>query len=187
MVTQNTFFEIKPIQAEDITAVNALEQAAYGDKWSHRDYNHELHRNALAHNCVLHLTFPSRSLVGHAGFWLLADELHISTIAVQPEWRGLGLGEWLLLHLIEQGQPMGATLATLEVRLSNQVAISLYQKYGFAEVGRRPRYYSDGEDALLLTTRPLASPDYQAMLAKRKTALRRRLGNLQIDKINRLL
>ena len=113
----------------------------------------------------------------------MADEAHISTIAVHPDWRGLGLGEWLLLALLEAGQVLGAETATLEVRPSNEPALALYQKYQFEEVGRRPRYYSDNdEDALIFTTPPLALPDYQAMLAQRKIALFERLLKIEGNK-----
>lgn len=125
----------------------------------------------------------SPNLIGLAGFWLMADEAHISTIAVHPDWRGLGLGEWLLLALLEAGQALGAETATLEVRPSNEPALALYQKYQFEEVGRRPRYYSDNdEDALIFTTPPFASPDYQAMLTQRKIALFDRLLKIEGNK-----
>ncbi len=124
------------------------------------------------------------TLIGLGGFWLMADEAHISTIAIHPEWRGRGLGEWLLLYLIEAGQNLGAQFATLEVRPSNPCALSLYHKYQFEQVGRRRHYYSDNnEDALILTTPPLTAPDYQAMLAQRHTALGQRLAKFNMDKI----
>lgn len=172
--------QIEPMTPADITQVISFEKAAYGERWSCPDYEHELHKNHLAHHFILRLSQPPPpSLIGHAGFWRLAGELHVSTIAIHPDWQGLGLGEWLLAHLIEQGQTLQATLATLEVRASNQAAISLYQKYDFQEVGRRLRYYNDGEDALILTTPELTAPDYQAMLARHKTTLRQRLQKLR--------
>lgn len=123
-------------------------------------------------------------IIGLGGFWLMVDEAHINTLAVHPTWRGFGLGEWLLLTLIEEAQALGATLATLEVRPSNQSAVSLYQKYNFKEVGRRPSYYSDnGEDALILTTNPLSLLDYQTMLRQRKTMLFQRLTKINVDKM----
>lgn len=122
----------------------------------------------------------SSFLIGLAGFWLMADEVHISTIAVHPNWRGLGLGEWLLLTLLKAGQALAAQVATLEVRPSNQTALALYQKYRFKEVGRRLRYYTDNdEDALIFTTPPLTSPDYQAMLSQRQVALFQRLAKIE--------
>jgi ribosomal-protein-alanine N-acetyltransferase len=94
----------------------------------------------------------ARPVVGYAGYWFVVDEAHISTIAVHPEWRGRGVGEHLLVHLLGQALDLGAVAATLEVRVSNTAAQNLYRKYGFEQVGRRRRYYRDnGEDALLMT------------------------------------
>jgi ribosomal-protein-alanine N-acetyltransferase len=197
-------FVIEPMTLADIPAVVAIERASYSLTWPTRAFDYELRHNLLAHYYVLRtsLTHPlintpavplskfpggqrstvggQPALLGLAGFWLMADEAHISTIAVHPDWRSLGLGEWLLLALLEAGQALGAETATLEVRPSNRPALALYQKYQFEEVGRRPRYYSDNdEDALIFTTPPLASPDYQAMLAQRKIALFERLLKIE--------
>jgi ribosomal-protein-alanine N-acetyltransferase len=83
----------------------------------------------------------------------MVDEAHISTIAVHPRWRGRGLGEMALVAMIDAAILRGAAEVTLEVRVSNEVAQSLYRKYAFAQVGRRKGYYQDnGEDALIMTT-----------------------------------
>ena len=83
----------------------------------------------------------------------MVDEAHITTFAVDPRWRRRGVGERLLLALLDLSLARGAREATLEVRLSNMPARQLYEKYGFRPVGIRPRYYSDnGEDALIMTT-----------------------------------
>lgn len=173
---------------DDIPTVTAMEQAAYAPNLPHRAYTDELERNHLAHYFVLRTLFPksqtrltddSAAIIGVAGFWLIASEIHIITIAVHPDWRGLGLGEWQLHTLIEKGQSLGATTATLEVRLSNHTAQALYHKYGFQEVGRRTGYYSNnGEDALILTVPSLILPDYRAMLTQRKSHLWQRLAQI---------
>jgi len=184
-------FHIKPMQLADIPQVIAVEQAAYTMQWPQKAYEHELTQNKLAHYFVLRTTLLTNStesdLIGMAGFWLIADEAHISTIAVYPAWRRRGLGEWLLVNIIEDAQNLGAIVATLEVRPSNQAALALYQKYDFAEVGRRFHYYSDNnEDALILTTPLLASPEYQAMLAQRKNMCQQRLAKIDLDKIDQI-
>jgi ribosomal-protein-alanine N-acetyltransferase len=172
-------FCIQPMTLADIPQVLAVEQASYTMHWPRKAYDYELRQNKLAHYFVLR---AASEVVGMGGFWLLADEAHLSTLAVLPAWRRRGLGEWLLLSLLEQAQTLGAVLATLEVRVSNQAAIALYQKYNFAEQGRRPRYYTDnGEDALILTTPPLAAPDYQAMRCQRQAELVERLAQI-VDK-----
>jgi ribosomal-protein-alanine N-acetyltransferase len=108
---------------------------------------------------------PKPPVIGYAGLWLGVDEGHITTIAVEPRSRGFGVGELLLNGLIDETAEMNAHVLTLEVRVSNIVAQSLYRKYGFTTVGERRRYYTDtGEDALIMTTPPLDDPEYQNLL-----------------------
>ena len=96
-------------------------------------------------------------IVGFGGMWLMVDEGHIITFAIHPAWRRQRIGERLLLAFLDLALVRGAHEATLEVRLSNLPARRLYEKFGFRPVGLRPRYYSDnGEDALIMTTEPLA-------------------------------
>jgi ribosomal-protein-alanine N-acetyltransferase len=175
---------IQPMTLADIPQVVAVEQASYAMTWPQKAYDYELTQNQLAHYFVLrHVSQPV--IIGLAGIWLMADEAHINTIAVHPRWRGLGLGEWLLITLLTAAQELGAATSTLEVRPSNRAAIDLYHKYAFAEVGRRPRYYSDnGEDALILTTPPLTLPDYQAMFTQRQAALSQRLQKTSPEKFH---
>ena len=111
-------------------------------------------------------------MVGFAGLWVMVDEAHVTTFAVDPRWRRRGVGERLLLGLLDIAVARRAREATLEVRLSNVPARRLYEKFGFRPVGIRPRYYSDnGEDALIMTTEPLDTPALQARLAAIRDAL----------------
>ena len=119
---------------------------------------------------------PGIGILGYGGFWLMAGEAHISTIAVRPEWRRRGIGELVLVAMLERAVELGGDLATLEVRVSNVAAQSLYQKYGFAKVGLRPHYYSDrGEDALIMTTKHLTSAAFQSGFQRLKAELRPKL------------
>ncbi len=105
----------------------------------------------------------------------MADEAHIATIASHPDWRGCGLGLYLMLALLDVAQASGAHLSTLEVRAGNLPAQRLYEKLGYEIAGRRRRYYRDGEDGLIMTTPPLAEPEMQARLAAARTDALRRL------------
>jgi ribosomal-protein-alanine N-acetyltransferase len=99
----------------------------------------------------------------------------VTTFAVDPRWRRRGIGERLLLGLLDIAVARRAREATLEVRLSNMPARRLYEKYGFRPVGIRPRYYSDnGEDALIMTTDPLDSPGMRDRVAALRAALDQR-------------
>jgi len=115
-------------------------------------------------------------IVGYGGFWLMAGEAHISTIAVRPELRRRGIGELLLVTMLDRATELGAEVATLEVRVSNIAAQSLYRKYGFRRVGLRPRYYRNNEDALIMTTDRLTSASFQSRLQGLKAALREKLA-----------
>jgi ribosomal-protein-alanine N-acetyltransferase len=106
-------------------------------------------------------------IVGFVGVWIMPDEAHIVTIATRESHRRRGIGEMLLISAIELAQDKRQPLVTLEVRVSNDPAISLYRKYGFEEVGRRPRYYSDNrEDALILTVSSITSHHYDGHFAQ---------------------
>jgi ribosomal-protein-alanine N-acetyltransferase len=117
------------------------------------------------------------ALLGYGGFWLIIDEAHICTLAVHPEWRGRGLGQLLLVHLVERAVEAQASYLTLEVRATNSIAQLLYTKYGFARVGRRKGYYTDtGEDAIIMTTDRISSAAYQDRFQKLKAVLFERLA-----------
>jgi len=115
-------------------------------------------------------------IVGYGGLWLSVDEGHITTIAVAPEYRGLGIGELALNGLIDQALALNADMLTLEVRLSNVVAQQLYLKYGFKAAGTRPRYYTDNaEDALIMWTESIHAQAYQDRLHDLREKLFERL------------
>jgi ribosomal-protein-alanine N-acetyltransferase len=114
---------------------------------------------------------------------MMVDEAHISTIAVQPHWRRRGIGELLLVAMLDRAIELGAEIATLEVRVSNVTAQNLYRKYGFRKAGLRRRYYRDSdEDALIMSTERLTSATFQSHFQQLKQALRKKLAQ-SLDKI----
>jgi ribosomal-protein-alanine N-acetyltransferase len=116
------------------------------------------------------------SIIGFAGLWLMVDEAHITTIAMHPDYRRLGLGEFLLVNLIDISYAISAKWVTLEVRVSNYAAQNLYRKYGFREAGLRHRYYSDNqEDALIMWTDEIHSPAYKQKFQELKATLLKKL------------
>lgn len=118
-----------------------------------------------------------QSILGYAGLWQMVDEAHVTTIATHPSVRRRGLGELLLVSLIDIGHNIGARFMTLEVRVSNEPAKALYRKYGFGIVSTRPRYYSDNnEDAYIMWTDDITQPAYRRMFAANKAALLERLN-----------
>jgi len=160
---------IEPMTHADLPAVYAIEKASFTTPWPSYAYRTELDSNKLADYLVVRV---GQSVVAYAGIWLLVDEAHVTTFAVDPAWRRRRIGERLILTLLDLAIARGAREATLEVRLSNVGARRLYEKYGFQPVGIRPRYYSDDhEDALIMTTPGLDSPGMAQRLARRRAEL----------------
>jgi ribosomal-protein-alanine N-acetyltransferase len=141
------------MKVDDLPAVHVIERESFSTPWPSHAYRQELENNRLAHYIVARW---GDEIVGFAGMWLLVDEAHVTTFATRLAWRRQGIGERLLLALLDLAAARGAHEATLEVRPSNTSARQLYEKYGFKVVGVRPRYYSDNnEDALIMTTESL--------------------------------
>jgi len=160
---------VEPMAVGDLDAVQEIERRSFRTPWPAHAYRTELETNRLAHYLVARV---SGQVVGYGGMWVMVDEAHITTFAVDPDWRRQGIGERLLLALLDLATGRNAREATLEVRLSNLPARRLYEKYGFRPVGLRPRYYSDdNEDALIMTTEPLAAPQMQQRIDRLRGAL----------------
>ncbi len=181
---------LEPMELTDVPTVAAIEQRVFTSPWSPYAFVYDLRRRREAHYLVARygpwalrqgspvseLGGIDRSIMGYAGAWLVIDECHIATLGVRHEWRGRGVGELLLAGLLRWAAAQGAQYATLEVRVSNQVAQRLYAKYGLEVVGRRRRYYADNnEDALLMTTDRLGAAEYAALLDEHQRTLQARL------------
>lgn len=171
-------FHLRTLRVTDLEAMQPIERASFPTPTSERTYRYELTQNRLAHYQAVTVQQGAReALLGYAGFWFVAGEVHVSIIAVAPAWRGRGLGELLLLNQIRLALARQAELVTLEVRESNATAQALYRKYDFEVVGRRRRYYKDtGEDALLMTLPLQDSETVLSALQRRQEALFARLA-----------
>ncbi|MDP3955331.1 MAG: ribosomal protein S18-alanine N-acetyltransferase [bacterium] len=109
------------------------------------------------------------NIIGMAGIWYMFDEAHVTTVAVRENRRRQGLGELLLIALIDLSQELDARVVTLEVRVSNRTAQQLYLKYGFKGISIRKGYYvEDGEDALIMTTEGITTTQYQGHIQNMK-------------------
>lgn len=165
-------YRVRPLCESDLDALQLIDQRAFPTPTSRATFEYELNENKLAQ---YHALLEGEMLIGYAGYWVIGDEMHISTIATDLAWRGRGLGELLLLNMLTIAQQCPVNLVTLEVRENNAVAQSLYQKYQFEVAGRRKKYYRDtGEDALLMTRTPLDAP-YRNFLEQARIALFARL------------
>ncbi len=116
-------------------------------------------------------------VVGFAGLWIMPDEGHITALGVRSNCRRSGLGESLLISLIDLATQLSIRTITLEVRASNEAAQSLYRKYRFRKVGRRPQYYSNNkEDAVLMSTNTITAASFRAHFQELKEAHQQRWG-----------
>jgi len=152
---------IRLMNAGDLDAVAAIEAATFARPWSRLSFQQELERNAAARYLVAE---KNGQVVGYAGAWIILDESHITNIAVAETEQGHGIGRKLTEALMQYISNLGAAYATLEVRVSNERAQSLYKSLGFVSVGKRKRYYEDNnEDAFLMVceSMPDADPDFE--------------------------
>lgn len=138
---------IREMKREDVPAIAALEARCFSDPWSERSIASELD-NRLAYWLVAE---DNGVLAGYVGSQSVLDGADMMNLAVTPEYRRQGVGEQLVNKLAEHLRDRGIIALLLEVRVSNAPAIALYEKLGFEQVGRRPRYYTNPrEDALIL-------------------------------------
>ena len=152
---------IRRMVSEDVDAVTAIEQATFAMPWSRESFVREMEKNVAARYLVAE---RNGRVIGYAGAWVILDESHITNIAVAEPWRGKGIGRELTGTLLWYLSNLGASYATLEVRVSNVRAISLYRSLGFISVGKRKKYYEDNdEDAFLMVCDhlPPADPDFE--------------------------
>lgn len=114
-------------------------------------------------------------LLGLGCYWAILDEAHITVLAIDPRYQRRGLGKWLLVNLLIDAGERALTRATLEVRPSNSRALALYESFGFETLGRRRRYYADGEDAVILWQNSLKTAEFRDRLQQQRSAAGDRL------------
>ncbi|MFB6468469.1 ribosomal protein S18-alanine N-acetyltransferase [Cytobacillus sp. Hz8] len=132
----------------DIDHILKIEHASFTLPWSREAFVNEMTRNQYAVYIVVEV---NEQIVGYCGMWLVVDEAHITNVAVLPEYRGQKIGEALMRKTMEFASAHGAVTMTLEVRVSNMIAQSLYRKLGFMDGAIRKSYYTDNhEDALVM-------------------------------------
>lgn len=141
-------FVFRNMREEDIDQILEVEHASFTTPWSREAFYNELHNNRFAVYIVLE---ENNKILGYCGAWIVIDEAHVTNVAILPEFRGRKLGEAILSKMMSVAREMGAKSMTLEVRVSNHVAQSLYRKLGFQNGGIRKNYYSDNqEDGLVM-------------------------------------
>lgn len=138
---------LRKMRSQDVPYVAALEQACFSLPWPEEAIALEL-TNPLSSWLVAE---EEGCFAGYVGSQAVLDEADMMNLAVQPAFRRRGVGEMLVNGLVKELAARQVRCLTLEVRASNAGAIALYEKLGFCQVGRRPRYYQKPrEDALIL-------------------------------------
>jgi [ribosomal protein S18]-alanine N-acetyltransferase len=139
---------------EDLEAVAALEAASFTNPWTRAALERELGRSEVAQVYVLRL--PGWRVAAFCAFWIVYDEMHVNTIAVEPALRRQGLARALMQHLLAMTATAGVERTFLEVRQSNDAARRLYENLGFRVAGLRRSYYTQPEeDAIVLVRHAL--------------------------------
>jgi ribosomal-protein-alanine N-acetyltransferase len=143
---------------DDLSEVEALQRRAFTNTWGAEALRWELTNTDVARLYLMRS--PGGTLVAYCACWMVFDELHINSLAVDSPWRRRGLARRLLGEVFRDAVDAGARSATLEVRQSNAAARKLYEGLGFLVEGVRRDYYQEPrEDALILWNRSLARPE----------------------------
>ncbi len=147
-VLESPRVNFRPMAADDLDEVMAIERAAYRFPWGRGIFEDCLRVGYIA--WVMH---REETLTGYGVMSVAAGESHVLNLCVRPECQGRGYGGMLLEHLLRMAARFRAEVVLLEVRPSNRAAVRLYLSKGFSEVGVRRKYYPGDkgrEDALIL-------------------------------------
>lgn len=137
---------IRKFTAEDIPQVYAIERESYSEPWPEKAFRDELDNEF---SCF-YVADKDGLLIGFYDLWVYANVGHLLNIAIRRNYRNKGIGSELLEHCIDKALNCDADLIFLEVRVSNEVAISLYEKYDFRKAALKTGYYWDGENAVVM-------------------------------------
>ena len=194
-------FVLRSMEPGDVPQVAAIDRLAFPTPWPPSAFRSEIARDCATY-LVLHNpgpgdghstaeTAPSwfsrlfrvqedRRVEGYVGFRVQDGRGHITTIALRPDWRGQGLGEYLLAVALSRLVSSNVSTVTLEMRPSNEIAYRLYAKYGFRVIHLRRKYYRDGEDAWVMAV-DLREKAYRRRLGERRRAVLKRLDDEHIE------
>ena len=137
---------VREMVKEDLDEIVSIESSLYKDVWNKEAYLRDL-ENEIAFNYVLE---HDGVILGYYGFWLMFDNIDITKVSIRKELQGKGLSKILMEDMFNRISNSDVVTATLEVRVSNKVAISLYEKYGFKKISVREKYYENIEDAYVM-------------------------------------
>lgn len=157
-------FKIRKMTHDDIDTILQIEEKCYGaHHWSRDSFLTELSNKISTYQCILH----NNKCVGYIGFWKIIDEAHITNISIHPDFQNKKLAHKLILSMINECYKEKIKYITLEVRVSNERAIHLYEKFGFKSLGLRKKYYQDNnEDALIMWSENIFDKKYKDLYSE---------------------
>lgn len=142
-------YKIINVEEKHIAQIEELEEQCFSVPWTVQQLKTQLSGNMH----VFIAAVSGEEVLGYMGMMYVLDEGYISNVAVSPEYRHCGIADALISEIISRAKELELSFVTLEVRVSNAPAISLYKKHGFSDVGQRKNYYNfPTEDAILMTT-----------------------------------
>ncbi len=139
---------VRPMEKNDLETVLALERQSFVEPWTAEHFVYELGQNPYSYTFICE---QKGVFIGYINFWIMFDQATINKIAIMPIYQNRGIGKTLLNDAIERMKMAHVTHLNLEVRVSNLVAQKLYTHFGFTALLRKPAYYQDGEDAILMS------------------------------------
>lgn len=160
--------QILLMSPQDLEEVQAIEARVYTQPWTVNLFRGEL---MMPDKRIYLAARVDGTLVGYAGLMIVDGEAHVTTLAVDSPWQRQRVGSLLALRLIELAILKRVHWLTLEVRESNPAARGLYARFGFKKIGVRPKYYADGEDAVIMWTNDIQSVEYKSMIVAMKVEL----------------
>ncbi|HCG2298100.1 TPA: ribosomal protein S18-alanine N-acetyltransferase [Staphylococcus aureus] len=138
---------IREMTKEDVPQVFDIERRSFNDSsWTIDAFYHEIEQNNFAKYFVLEF---EQQIIGYLGLWIVIDQAQITTVAIDDNYRGYGLGQMLLKYGINYASHT-CDVMSLEVRVNNKVAQHAYENLGFQYGGKRKNYYGEGEDAMVM-------------------------------------
>ncbi len=138
---------IRSFELIDFDEIMEIEKEAFNDPCSKNLYIYDFQNNPYSEYYKLIL---EDRIIGFFGLWIIYENAQITTIAVSPKYQGLGYGKTMMNFIINHVKEANCLNITLEVRVTNEIAIKMYKSYGFYEVVSRKNYYENGDDAYLM-------------------------------------
>lgn len=138
------------MREEDLPEVLTIERLCFSNPWSEDTFRGEIQNKAISFPLVV-INTEDKKIIGYVIFWQIGDEAQINNVAIHPDYQGQGFGEQAMRYVLERLRENGVHFVSLEVRVSNLPALTLYRKLGFSILGVRKEYYTNPvEDAYVM-------------------------------------